>query len=349
MRTCFFPLASVLLAAGLATLAGQEKKAPLAPHPKGYVCLRSQGKLLIDGKLDDPAWENAPWSEPFTDIEGDKKPAPLQRTRMKMLWNDEGLIIAAQLDEAHLWATLTQHDSVIFHDPDFEVFLDPDGDNFLYGELELNALNTTWDLLLPKPYKDGGRALNGWEIIGLKTAVHIQGTLNQASDKDQGWSVEILWPWEGIKELTPKPVPPMDGDQWRINFSRVEWDTVIKNGKYEKVKGKPEYNWVWSPQGVIDMHRPEKWGYVQFSQKTAGPVPFLPDPGWPAREYLHQFYYQQKEYGKKQGKFASMKELDWGPGLPLVNLQLTPRGYEATLKSGENTWGINAESYFWKK
>ena len=25
-----------------------------------------------------------------------------------------------------------------------------------------------------------------------------------------------------------------------------------------------EDNWVWSPQGLVDMHVPERWGVVQF-------------------------------------------------------------------------------------
>ena len=148
------------------------------PAPRGYVCLKADKAPVIDGKLDDEAWKAAPWSEDFVDIEGSKKPKPRFRTRMKMLWDDKALYIAAELEEPHLWGTITDHDAVIFQDPDFEVFLDPDGDSHLYAELELNAKNTTWDLLLTKPYKDGGKALNGWEIIGLKTAVALKGTLN---------------------------------------------------------------------------------------------------------------------------------------------------------------------------
>src|SRR5215207_9003753 len=180
-------------------------------EPRGYVCYRAEQAIKIDGKLDDAAWAAAPWSAEFADIEGDAKPKPRWRTRMKMLWDDQFLYIAAEMEEPHLWATLTEHDAVIFHDNDFEVFLDPDGDNHNYGELELNAKNTTWDLLLTKPYRDGGRALNGWEIIGLKTAVHLNGTLNEPRDKDHGWTLEIAWPWKGLKELTTVPVPPRDG------------------------------------------------------------------------------------------------------------------------------------------
>src|SRR5262249_7710511 len=169
---------------------------PVIP-PRGYVCYRAGSPITVDGRLDDAAWEAAPWSEDYVDMEGDKKPRPRYRTRMKMLWDNACLYIAAELQEPHVWGTLTQHDSVIFHDNDFEVFLDPDGDSHLYAELELNTLNTTWDLLLTKPYKDGGKAIDAWEIQGLRTAVHVDGTLNDPRDTDRGWSVEIRWPWRG--------------------------------------------------------------------------------------------------------------------------------------------------------
>jgi len=34
-----------------------------------------------------------------------------------------------------------------------QIFLDPDGDNHLYYEIEINALGTVWDLLMAKPYR----------------------------------------------------------------------------------------------------------------------------------------------------------------------------------------------------
>src|SRR4051794_35999407 len=180
-------IGSSLLAVLAAVLTAAPEPAKPAPHPKGYVCYRAATPVKIDGAPDEAAWAAAPWSDDFVDIEGDAKPRPRFRTRMKMLWDDEALYVAAELEEPHVRATLTQHDSVIFHDNDFEVFLDPDGDSHLYGELELNALNTTWDLLLPKPYKDGGRAVDAWEVAGLRTAVRVNGTLNDPSDTDRGW------------------------------------------------------------------------------------------------------------------------------------------------------------------
>lgn len=303
--------------------------------PKGYVCYRANSPLIIDGKLDDAAWNDAPWSDLFQDIEGNAKPFPKLRTRMKMLWDDRYLYIAAEIEEPHVWGTLTQHDSVIFRDNDFEVFLDPDGDNHNYAELEMNALNTTWDLFLPKPYRDHGPALHHWEIHGLKTGVSIDGTLNDPSDRDRGWSLEIAWPMANIKEFTRKLLPPKEGDCWRINFSRVEWELTVRDGKYAKVPKKPEANWVWSPQGAIDMHRPEHWGYLQFTRQPPGSVTFVADPTGPAREALHRVYYAQHAFRKQHGHWArSLRELNLSLHHPsFVNLWLatTPGNFEASV------------------
>lgn len=275
-------------------------------HPRGYVAYRTAVPILIDGRLDDPAWREAAWSEAFVDIEGTARPAPRHATRMKMAWDDRFLYVGADMGEPHLWATLTEHDAVIFRDHDFEVFIDPNGDNHEYYELEINALGTTWDLLLPKPYKDDGKAVNGWEIAGLQSAVHLDGTLNDSRDIDRGWSVELALPWGALGELARRASPPVDGDQWRINFSRVEWQLQPTGaGGYTKVAGTKEDNWVWSPQGVINMHRPERWGYVQFSTETPGRAAFRPDPTWPARRWLHEVYDAQVRFRKANGRFAA--------------------------------------------
>jgi len=221
--------------------------------PKSYDCHRAKKPLTIDGKLDDPAWKKAQWSDDFVDIEGDAKPKPRFLTRMKMLWDSTYLYVGAELEEPDIKAKLTQHDSVIFHDNDFEVFLKPPTGTPGYFEFEINALNTSWDLYLNKPYREHGKADNSWDIPGLKTAVALNGTMNDSTDTDHGWTVEIAIPWTSFTSRLPVE-PPKKGTEWRVNFSRVEWKA-----------GQPkEDNWVWSPQGVINMHVPDKWGYLHF-------------------------------------------------------------------------------------
>ena len=325
--------------------------------PRGYVCYRAAGPVTVDGRLDKPVWRDAPWTDDFVDIRGDPQPPPRFRTRAKMLWDDHFFYIGAELEEPHVWATLTEHDAVIFQDNDFEVFIDPDGDNHEYYEFEINALNTGWDLLLPRPYKDGGKAVNSWEIPGLKTAVFVDGTLNDPSDTDRGWSVEIALPWKVLGELAYRPAPPKDGDQWRVNFSRVEWRHRVADGKYAKTPGLLEDNWVWSPQGVVNMHRPETWGYVQFSTAAPGIVAFRPDPAGPVRHLLHRIYYAQKGYRKEHVRYArTLRELGLagarcedltGP----VRLEVTESGFEATAEvrsdGAVRRWHIRQDARVW--
>lgn len=307
--------------------------------PRGYVCSRVAQPPVIDGKLEEGAWISAPWTQDFVDIEGDAKPAPRFRTRAKMMWDDTYFYIAAEMEEPHVWGTITKHDEVIFHDPDFEVFIDPNGDSHEYYEFEMNALNTGWDLYLPKPYKDGGSSVDEWEIPGLKTGVHVSGTLNNPSDVDTGWTVEIAIPWKVLGEHAKRSSPPKPGDQWRVGFSRVEWQVNVKDGQYVKVPKTPETpedNWIWSPQGVVDMHRPERWGYVQFTGMAPGTVPFVPDVSAPARDTLQEVYYAQRDFQKANGRWAaSLDELGLSskPSGVLGPRVLTPTadGYECSV------------------
>jgi hypothetical protein len=320
----------------LAALAGARPEGAYLP-PRGYVCQRAATPVKIDGKLDDAAWQKAPWTDDFVDILGDMRPAPRFRTRVKMLWDDQCFYIAAELEEPHVQASFTKHDSYIFHeDNDFEVFLNPDGSNHNYVELEMNALNTTWDLLLRKPYSAGGPADDAYEIEGLKTAVHVDGTLNDPRDMDRGWTIEIAMPWVTLGKLSKQAAPPRDGDQWRVNFSRVEWRFDVVDGKYQRIKNRPEDNWVWSPQGVVNMHRPEMWGYVQFSTAPVGQAAFRPDPAGPARHMLHRIYHAQVESFRKHKRYAPTLEALGLGGLSDDSLTGPPRlvvgadGYHVT-------------------
>ncbi len=265
---------SILVAVLLAGCAGPQQSAappppeavepPPPPGPNYYFCQHVRKPLEIDGKIMEDGWERARWTELFVDIEGSARPAPRHGTSVKMMWDQQYLYVGAVMDEPDLRASLTEHDSIIYNDNDFEVFIDPDGNSRDYYEIEINAFNTIFDLYLPKTYDAGGKADLDWNCEGLKTAVRINGTLNDPSDRDVGWSVEMAIPWSALAPHANVPSPPRPGDVWRINFSRVQWQFTVADGAYETVPDTPEDNWVWSPQGVINMHKPYEWGYVEF-------------------------------------------------------------------------------------
>jgi Carbohydrate family 9 binding domain-like len=285
----------------------------MAFSPREYVCYRAPSPVKVDGRLGDSAWAAAEWSDSFVDIEGDAAPRPSLRTRAKMLWDDEFFYVAADMEETDVWGTLTDRDSVIFHDNDFEIFIDPDGDTHAYYELEVNALGTPWDLMLIKPYRDGGPAINAWDIAGLQVGVHVRGTINRPTDRDNGWTVEIAMPWKILREAAPNHQPPQPGDRWRVNFSRVEWQVDVVNGRYARRPKPgtsdllPESNWVWSPQGAINMHMPERWGFVQFSNIRAGSgiQPFVVDANERVKWALRRLYYRQRRVHDAKSEFAT--------------------------------------------
>jgi hypothetical protein len=337
--------------------------------PRNYVCYHTAAPISVDGLPNEKDWLNVPWSDNFIDIEGDLKPAPTFKTRMKMLWDDSFLYIAAELEEPHVWANLTERESVIFYDNDFEVFIDPDGDTHNYVEYEMNALNTQWDLLLLKPYRDdlvNNVAIDNWNINGIKSAVHVNGTLNNPNDIDKGWTLEIAIPFDALIELNTTGKLPVQGEQYRVGFSRVEWIVDVVEGKYKKrthkVDGKekplPENNWVWSPQGVIAMHQPETWGFVQFSEKRAedGSDSYIPDPENDVKMALRQLYFKEKSYFEKNNSYTTdykllgLKEILINGKSFMPQIKTTFTMFEAVVPStdGKSTWHIVQDGRIWK-
>ena len=363
-RSAGSAVAGLLSVLGFGALFAQSPKSdfeamPFAP--RRYVTYRAPAPISVDGRLDERAWTSAAWTDFFIDIDGDRRPQPRFRTRAKMLWDDEYFYVAAEMEEPDLWGTLTVRDSVIFQDNDFELFIDPDGDTHAYYELEVNVLATAWDLMLVKPYRDGGPALNGWDIAGLRVGVDTRGTVNRPGDRDDGWTVEIAMPWKILREAARDHKRPEAGDQWRINFSRVQWHLDDGNGSYAKrlkpgtTTPLPEDNWVWSPQGAIDMHMPERWGYVQFSSRLAGSGTdaFVEDPNESVKWGLRRLYYRQRAMRAATGRYAeTLEALNDGrvsidvPDSPV--LQTTRSLYEISAKgSGGTLVHINQDGRVW--
>lgn len=308
-------------------------------NPPVYYCNKATEKLTPDGRLDKSFWENAPFTDYFVDIEGAHMAKPKYNTRAKMLWDDENLYIGAELEGDEIWATLTERDSVIFADNDFEIFINPSGDSHCYYEFEMNALNTVWDLLLTKSYLNGGYPVDAFDITGLQTVVYIDGELNNPSARNRKWSLEVVMPFSVLTQCrSPKTDKPVPGDFWRINFSRVQWDVDIVNNQYIKrvnpETGRPysEHNWVYAAMGIVNIHYPELWGFLFFTEKgETYPVPKTESVRWE----LRKLYFNQHEYFDIHGRYADcFDDISDGytyPVKPLV--QATKHGFEISVEA----------------
>jgi hypothetical protein len=341
------------------TVRVTEPKIPF--EPRKAVCYRAAGPVAIDGNLDEGVWDKVSWSDPFTDIEGRSRVKPRFKTMVKLLWDDANFYIGAYLEEPNVWGTLKDRDAVIYLDNDFEVYLDPDGDSYNTFELGINALNAVLDVFRIHPYRDGLPAgLQAWDIRGLQSAVLVNGTVNDPGDKDRSWFVEIALPWAALQEAAHPAAPPRPGDQWRINFSRVEYRTAVVDGAVVKAadpasgRPYPEEIWTWTPIGVVSADYPEMWGYVQFSGKTAGKgrESFASRPEEKAKWLLRRVYYREWLWRAEKGSFTSdlkalgftNKELKVAGFAAPPALQATERMFEASLTSADGAvWRIRQD------
>ena len=242
-------------------------------QPRSYVCYRASGPITIDGKLDEKAWRDANWSQLFEDHQAPYAPQPWKTTRFKMLYDDEYLYFGAELQEENVWGTLAERDCVIYYDNDFEIFLNPTADGVGYYEFEMNALNTVWDMFHETDYHRASALHTLYDVTGLRHGVDVQGTLNYHHDDDIGWTVEVRWPLASLLERNERVKLPIErGEMWRLNFSRVQYMHIYDRLVPAMVPKSPCEDWIWQSTGTGDLHNPEMWGKVLFSDLTAGTV-----------------------------------------------------------------------------
>jgi len=262
-------------------------------HPD-YIAKKIPEAINIDGDIKKEVWQNAKWSKRFVDMVSGQP--GMCNTRTAMLWNETHLYIAFNAEEPFVEATLSERDSLIFLENDLEVFIDG-GD--CYYELEVNALNTVYEVFFiwkdaytkgsrfdtlkfdvhhPQAYTFGGNsdrsdttfwkgthprgirwAFTHFDMPGLQTAVTVDGTLNDNTDIDKGWSLEIAIPWKSLQILANgKSIPPSHGDRWKMFLGRFQ--KLIHSG-VEISHPAMALN----SHGVYDTHLPEKWSCIEFA------------------------------------------------------------------------------------
>ena len=259
-----------------------------------YTCYRTDKVIQIDGRLDEDSWQKAPKSSKFVDLVTGES-APLD-TRMAALWDDENLYIGFWIEEPQVQAKFTERDSPIYMENDVELFI---AGKDCYYEFEINALGTVYEVFFiwQDAYKKGsafdkpefdllsqrvdvlggfqdsmrfGKHLRGkrwafldWDFPGMRSGVHVDGTLNDNTDVDKGWTVELAFPWKGLTMMADgRSLPPQDRDTWRMDFSRFEAFDLDGNPI------QPSAGWAFNKHGVYDSHIPECFSFVHFSSKT---------------------------------------------------------------------------------
>lgn len=286
--------------------------------PRNYIAYHLNGKSIkIDGKLDDAAWTEVPWSENFVDMRSTVYPKPYLDTKFKMRWDNERMYIGVYLQEKNLWATFNKHDSSIWQENGFEVLMDVDGTLFNYKQVQINVLGTMMDQMIYKSPWDAPNIsvkAKEWHPDARKE-VYAEGTVNAPGDEDKYWSVEMSFSFANLAEKSQRVKPePFENDVWFIQFGRSEQNLTVDNGKYKKVPGSKTDWWSWQPCDAINLHLQDRWGLVQFKRNLNDKK--LRFQKWHIYKSLFDMMDAMKKYKAINGKYTdAIEELDVPPYL----------------------------------
>ncbi len=233
-------LAVMVLTAGIASAQD---------YPK-YTILRTTQKIVIDGLLDEAGWAAAPSFGPFKFpwYESGAK----EQTDARMLWDDEFLYVSFTCEDAHIWADHYDFNTATCLDDCAELFWDPNpaDSSLTFNQFEINCIGNALSLY----YNFGsGSTMPRFTIMAPHTAQVIKGTVNNDSDVDEGWTLELAIRFADYPELSPKPFP-IAGDTWKAGLHRC-------GGKIDA-----QYS-QWSPSRTErpNYHRPQDFGTLIFS------------------------------------------------------------------------------------
>jgi len=229
------------------------------PPPKQVVVPLASVPPIIDGKLDDAAWQNAAQVELQWRFNPANAPAlialmPTVRTTARLLWDKQFLYVGFECEDPDIWSVYTQRDAYVWEGEAVEVYLDPSGKGQNYKEIDLNPLGALIDLNTPEA-KDGNpgdvEQNARWNARGLRWATSINGTVNDRNDRDTGWTAELAIP---LKEVLNEEEQVYVGDAWRVQFYRIERpkDSTDASAEFQ----------AWSPTDTF--HRPERFGVILF-------------------------------------------------------------------------------------
>lgn len=196
--------------------------ATVTTAPVEYECRWTDIPMTIDGKADESAWQHAQVLDHFRiPVTGTVPHTP---TKARVLWDREYFYFFAEMEDADLFADVTEHNGTIWLNDVFEIFFKPAADKPGYYEFEVNAANADMELFLPMRNAGGYTRFKNTTSIEMKTAVQLRGTLNEWHDKDQGWSVEGRIRW---RDFAPTGGRPNPDEQWKFNLCRYDYSVAI--------------------------------------------------------------------------------------------------------------------------
>lgn len=225
----------------------------LTAQPVEYEIRRTPGRIVIDAKLDEPAWTAA---EPVGDFHfnwyesGDK-----EQTIAKLLWDDDNLYVSWRARDRHISAYERKRHGPVSKDDCVELFLAPNPAKIRnYYTFEINAIGT----MLNRNRSDWWTGGPTWEPEGMEYRTSFHGLEKKdESPDDREWIVEAAIPLRNFSRDAAH-IPPRDGDEWRLNLQRLGGKTNPQPTSWSPI-----------PAPAKSFHTPEAFAKVVFLAQAA--------------------------------------------------------------------------------
>jgi len=175
----------------------------VAPKPKKIMeAKRVEGKIVIDGNLDENEWQSAVAADSFVTFQPVPGLKASEDGQIRVLYDNEGFYIGAFLadsDPASIPKQLSQRDEI---------------------------QNTDWFAVILDTYKDGNNGL-GFIVSASGVQLDVKYSVygedsgwdavweSKVTFTDKGWIVEMKIPYSAIR------FPKQENQEWHINFLRL--------------------------------------------------------------------------------------------------------------------------------
>ena len=184
----------------------------LYAQKKEIQAIRTSSPPKIDGILDEDIWNNVPIATDFFQFEPYNGKPALQKTEVKLIYDDNALYIGAMLYDTAPDSILTElgkRDNDDLNADMFSMDLCPFNDGLNGLEFKVTASGVQIDAKYSADYHDAN-----WNAV-WKSKININ---------DKGWSIEMKIPYSAIR------FPKKDKQVWSVNFWRQirryrEWST----------------------------------------------------------------------------------------------------------------------------
>lgn len=171
------------------------------PERASYQAVRATAAPVIDGSLEDAAWQQAPVITGFTQRDPDEGKPATQQTKVRVVYDDEAIYFGLFMeDDGKVTPLLARRDTDLNESDYVRLSIDSQHDRQNGAAFVVNASNVQMDMTLYNDIYDDST----WDAVWLSAAKVVPG----------GWIAEARIPYSQLR------FPAREKHVWGFNVSR---------------------------------------------------------------------------------------------------------------------------------